>query len=122
MENPSSISLPQKILPLPPISEPQSSQSAQSTKRDGQFFVPEKSAARSQFEGEEGSRNLQIRAVKEHNKALRKELTKNHRLQIIGEKLADEVQNSADRLKHAVLEFRRDQKAIDVEFHRNNQV
>lgn len=125
MESPSSISLHQKFLPLPPVSEPPSSQSTQYTKRDGQYFLPERSAARpqrAQLDGEESSRNLQIRAVKEHNKALKKELTKNHRLQIIGEKLADEVQSSADRLKHAVLAFRREQKAIDAEFLRNNQV
>lgn len=58
--------------------------------------------------------------MKEYNKALKRELVKNYRLQIIGEELADEVQSLADRLKYAVLEFRKEQKAIDVEFHRNN--
>lgn len=120
MESPTSAIAPQKALPQPPTSRYQPS------KRDGQHYLPERSTARqhrvdAQADPLESNLTLEIRAVEKQNEALKMELAKNYRLQIIGEKLVEEVRISTERLRNAVLAFRKEQKSIDTEFIRENQ-
>jgi septation ring formation regulator EzrA len=54
--------------------------------------------------------------LKEENSQLKRELAYIHKLQSVSRKLLGDVRSVSERLREAVLNFRRDQKTIDYEF------
>lgn len=58
----------------------------------------------------------EFRKVEYENKMLKRELEYIHKLQSANRKLLEEVQETSDCLRKAVLEFRKEQRALDREF------
>ena len=98
----------------PPLEDPTS-------KRNAHIFLPRRSAARvsphkAKEETHANSRKMQIRALEAENRKLKAEVVKNYQLELQSEKMVEDVDAATERLKTAVLQFRREQKNIEREF------
>ncbi|KIW86667.1 uncharacterized protein Z519_12722 [Cladophialophora bantiana CBS 173.52] len=106
--------IPAKDLPKPPPSGPHD------IKRNGLHFPPPRSTARPGPQNSKPDTSthtlLQIRALEAENRRLRAEVAKNYQIELKSVKMVEDVRSAAERLKNAVLEFRKEQKYIEEEF------
>ena len=103
----------EKALPIPPrLNSP-------ATIRDGRFSPPARSAARDKLQG--SARTPLIRSLEAENKLLKAEVVKNYQLQLQSEELVEEVRTATERIKNAVLKFRKEQKRIEQKFKEEQQ-
>ncbi|KIW28848.1 uncharacterized protein PV07_04711 [Cladophialophora immunda] len=114
MDNAESSVTPRKDLPDTPLS------GLPGTKRSGQHFPPPRSTARPGPQNAQSHTSphtrLQIRALEIENKKLRAEVAKNCQIELRSAKMVEDVRDATERLKNAVLDFRKEQKCIEEDF------
>ena len=98
----------EKALPIPPGLE------SPATIRDGHISPPIRSAARDNLHG--NARAPLIRSLEAENRVLKAEVVKNYQLQLQSEEMVEEVRTATERIKNAVLKFRKEQKRIEQNF------
>jgi hypothetical protein len=87
---------------------------SRSTIRDGRFFPPTRSPRRDS--ARYVARTPLIRSLEAENKILKAELVKNYQLQLRSEDMVDVVRAATERIKNAILKFRKEQKRIEEKF------
>ena len=98
----------EKALPLPPRLD------SPATIRNGHFSPSIQSAARDH--PHDSPRTPLIRSLEAENKILKSEVVKNYQLQLHSEEMVEEVRAATERIKKAVLKFRKEQKRIEEKF------
>ena len=114
MEQAASPTISEKPLPSPPPD-------GLTNKRSGHVFTPTRSPARVSSQTTKvgthtNGRTLQIRALEAENSMLKAEVVRNYELQLRSEKMVEDVRAATERLRDAVLQFRREQKHIEDRF------
>jgi hypothetical protein len=102
----------EKALPRPPRLQ------SPTTIRDRPLSPPARSAARDN----PGARTQLIHSLEAENKILKAEVVKNYQLQLQSEKLVEEVRAATERIKNAVLKFRKEQKRIEQKFNEEKEL